>query len=139
MYVDRRLGDLGDASGGGLDDGFGTTGAGDPEEELDFGYMPPGTGLNSGDNITDGTAFDGEFGIDKVKETKPDVVLLDFVMPGKDGLETAKGIRKIMPNVKIIMVTQNALDEGVKSQIGALDHILKPITVNKLESAFAKI
>ena len=62
-----------------------------------------------------------------------------FVMPGKDGLETAKGIRKIMPNVNIIMVTQNALDEGVKSQIGALDHILKPITVNKLESAFAKI
>ena len=86
-----------------------------------------------------GTAFDGEFGIMKVKEVKPDVVLLDFVMPGKDGLETAQGIRKIMPNVKIIMVTQNPLDEGIKSQIGALDHILKPITVNKLQAAFSKI
>jgi len=86
-----------------------------------------------------GTAFDGEFGIMKVKEVKPDVVLLDFVMPGKDGLETAQGIRKIMPGIKIIMVTQNPLDDSVKSQIGALDHILKPITVNKLQSAFAKI
>ena len=86
-----------------------------------------------------GTAFDGEFGIEKVKETKPDVVLLDFVMPGKDGLETAQGIRKIAPGVKIIMVTQNPLDDAVISKIGALDHILKPITVNKLQSAFTKI
>ena len=104
VYVDRRIGDLGDASGGGLDDGFGTTGDGDPEEELDFGFMPPGTGLNSGDNITDGTAYDGDGNI----HTAPFIVDGDGWSTGDDG---ATGISD---NVK---VSNERLEANIDKQI----------------------
>lgn len=85
------------------------------------------------------TAYSGEEGIKKAKETNPDVVALDMVMPGLDGKETAIKLRQQNPNSKIIMITQNEVPSDAKQEIKALDYIVKPITRAKLEAAFEKI
>jgi len=51
-----------------------------------------------------GNALDGQLGIDKYIETRADVITLDVTMPIMDGLETAKKLVEINPNVKIIML-----------------------------------
>jgi len=51
------------------------------------------------------TAEDGESGIEKYKEEKPDLVLLDINMPGKNGLETLKEIKDIDENQKVFLLT----------------------------------
>jgi len=73
--------------------------------------------------------------IENIKENKPGVVLLDIKMPGIDGIETLKRIRKISKNVVVIMLT--AVDDvdvalhAVKE--GADDFIRKPIILSKLK------
>lgn len=86
-----------------------------------------------------GTAFDGEKGAEVVKEKRPDVVLLDFVMPNKDGLETAKLIRASVPSTKIVMVTQKELDGATKNEINASAYVLKPITADKIKAVLDKM
>jgi DNA-binding NarL/FixJ family response regulator len=54
-----------------------------------------------------GEAFDGADAIQKAKDLRPDVVLLDISMPGKNGLEAARVIRQEIPEVKILIVSLN--------------------------------
>jgi DNA-binding NarL/FixJ family response regulator len=52
-----------------------------------------------------GEAGDGKEAVDKVKELRPQVVLLDIKMPGMDGIQTAYEIRRISPATKIVFIT----------------------------------
>ena len=54
-----------------------------------------------------GEASDGAETIEKVRELRPDVVLLDVSMPGIDGLETARRLRGENASVKIVMMSQH--------------------------------
>ena len=54
-----------------------------------------------------GEASDGAEAIEKARELRPDVVLLDVSMPGIDGLETARRLRGENPGVKIVMMSQH--------------------------------
>lgn len=75
-----------------------------------------------------GTAKDGVQAIEKYKELKPDIVLLDIVMPGEDGIETLSRILEIDSNAKVIMVsslgTEDAVIECLKK--GAKTFLQKP-------------
>lgn len=86
-----------------------------------------------------GSAFDGEAGVKVAKEHNPDVVCLDFVMPKIDGTATAKLLRKDVPSAKIIMVTQKELDADAKRAINAAAYVVKPITQDKIKTAFASL
>jgi DNA-binding NarL/FixJ family response regulator len=52
-----------------------------------------------------GEATDGLEGIQKVRELKPDLIVLDFLMPGMNGLQAAVLLHQIVPNAPIILFT----------------------------------
>ena len=82
------------------------------------------------------SAQDGRSAIEKVKEVKPHIVLLDIIMPGMGGIEVLQEIRKIDPDIGVIMITavadQNLGNNALK--LGAHDFITKPVDLNYLET-----
>ena len=60
-----------------------------------------------------GEAADGSEAIEQVKKLRPDIVLLDIAMPGLGGLETTLELKKFLPEVKILILTQYANREYV--------------------------
>jgi len=63
-----------------------------------------------------------------------DVVVLDVRMPGMDGIETLKAIKKSNPMVEIIMLTGHANLEVARKgmELGAFDYLMKPIDIDEL-------
>ncbi len=88
-----------------------------------------------------GNALDGQLGIDKYIELRPDVITLDVTMPIMDGLETAKKLVEIHPNVKIIMLSAMG-DETLLSQareIGVNYFLMKPFRPETLQAKLAEV
>ncbi len=82
------------------------------------------------------TALNGAEALAKVREMKPDIVLLDIIMPGIGGIDTLKEIKKIDPTIAVIMVTA-VVDEELANRavkLGAFDYITKPINIDYLET-----
>lgn len=75
------------------------------------------------------TANDGEEGLDKFNQVKPDMVLLDVMMPKMDGLEVCRRIRRVS-SVPILMITakDEDADRILGLDIGADDYIVKPFS-----------
>jgi NarL family two-component system response regulator LiaR len=88
-----------------------------------------------------GQASDGIQALEIIKQTKPNVVLLDLVMPGLDGLATIPKIRDIAPNARILVVTSYAESDRVYQAIkaGALGYILKDATREQLVQAIRDV
>ena len=80
-----------------------------------------------------GEAADGIEAIDKYKELKPDLVVLDITMPNMDGLTAQKEIKKFDPEAKILMVSAMGQEPYVVDSIrnGASDFIVKPFQADK--------
>jgi CheY-like chemotaxis protein len=84
--------------------------------------------------ITAATGFEA---LTAVKHYRPDVVLMDIMMPKMNGLETLRRIREIDPRVGVIMLTA-VDDEGVAKEAmrgEAYDYITKPLDFGYLELA----
>ncbi len=82
-------------------------------------------------------AYSGDEALEAFKQENPDVVLLDFRMPGKDGLETLHELKALDPDASVIMVTavyEKNIAKGALND-GALDYITKPIDTDYLEMA----
>lgn len=79
----------------------------------------------------------GEDAIDKVKSEKPDAILLDVRMPGMDGIEVLKRVRKTDPLLPFILVTAYGnIDDAVQAvKLGAYDYLTKPVDNDKLTVA----
>ena len=73
-------------------------------------------------------AVDGEDGLNSFRRNLPDLVVLDFQMPGMDGLETCRQIRKerLKNNAPIIMLSGKLLDKLRAKMAGANDYLGKP-------------
>lgn len=81
-----------------------------------------------------GYAKDGEEAIELYKELKPDIVILDIIMPGLNGLETAEILKKQDPAVKILMLS-SLCDAGTMEEvksIGVKYLIPKPLEADVL-------
>ena len=63
-----------------------------------------------------------------------DVIVLDVKMPDMDGIETLRHIKKLKPEIEVIMLTGHASVEfGLKGmQLGAFDYVMKPAPLNEL-------
>ena len=79
------------------------------------------------------TVFDGESALSEVRNNKFDIVLLDVMMPKKDGFEVCREIRSFS-NVPIIMITARGEDyEKIMGlEIGADDYIVKPFSPGEI-------
>jgi len=78
---------------------------------------------------------------ENIKDTKPDVVIMDIDMPGMNGIEGVKLIRKNFPTVQILMLTVFDDDEKVFAAIkaGAAGYILKNAEPNNLLQAISEV
>ena len=81
-----------------------------------------------------GEAMDGQDGISKYKDIRPDIITLDITMPVMDGLETLKNIKQEDPEAKVIMVTaagqQNKMIDAIK--LGASEFVTKPFEAEEI-------
>jgi DNA-binding response OmpR family regulator len=79
------------------------------------------------------TCLDGEKAYETFKETNPDVVILDLMLPGRDGYDIMRDIRR-SSNVPILMLTArgDTLDKVVGLELGADDYIPKPFEPKEL-------
>lgn len=78
-------------------------------------------------------AGDGESALEKFKEYQPHLILLDIMLPGMDGYDVCREIRKIS-NVPIIMLSAKGevFDKVLGLKIGADDYMIKPFDSNEL-------
>lgn len=81
-------------------------------------------------------ALDGPTALAKVQEVRPDIVLLDMVMPGMEGTEVLKKIKEFDFDTSVVMVTVVAEQNRAKKtmELGAFDYITKPVDLNYLEN-----
>jgi two-component system, OmpR family, response regulator CpxR len=86
------------------------------------------------------SAFNGDDAITFINAHDVDVVILDVQMPGRDGIDTLREVKRIRPLVEVIMLTGHATTEtaiqGMKS--GAYDYLLKPTDTAELLDKIAK-
>ena len=80
------------------------------------------------------TASNGYEGLKLIEEKSPDLVLLDIWMPGIDGIETLKEIKKNHPSLQVIIITGHGnIETAVKAtKLGAFDLIEKPLSIDKI-------
>jgi len=87
------------------------------------------------------TVLNGQDGVAIIEKENFDLVLLDEMMPGLDGLSTLQEIKKIKPNIKVVMVTQNE-EEGLMEKAIAYyidDYLIKPINPNQIIMTIKKL
>jgi NarL family two-component system response regulator LiaR len=84
-----------------------------------------------------GEAQSGEEALDLCGQVEPDVVLMDMMMPGMDGVETTRALREKYPNVKVLALTSFHGGELVRGamQAGAVGYLLKGVSMDELAEA----
>jgi len=97
-------------------------------------------GLNDDIEIV-GEASEGKEAVAKAQELMPDVVIMDIAMPGMDGLEATRRIRKKHPKMKVLVLTQHDNKEYVLSVIkaGASGYVPKRALGSELVSAIRAV
>ena len=82
------------------------------------------------------TALDGEQALEKVKSEKPDLIVLDIMMPKLDGYEVCKNIKSSATTQHIPVILLSAkgrnVDQKLGFDVGADDYITKPFSPRKL-------
>lgn len=94
-----------------------------------------------GYNVT--TASDGEEGLRKARETRPDVMLLDIMMPKLDGLAVARALKSDAATKSTVIVLCSAktseADLKLGMDTGADDYVTKPVQLKALAARIAKL
>ncbi|MFC2160829.1 response regulator transcription factor [Acidobacteriota bacterium] len=82
------------------------------------------------------TARDGEEGLEMVKTEKPDLIILDVMMPKMDGYEVCKKLRRDEDSTPVIMLTvkDKEIDKVLGLELGADDYVTKPFSLRELRA-----
>ena len=85
-------------------------------------------------------ALDGNEALAKLGEKMPDVMVLDFHLPGIDGLTVLEQVKKTYPAIQVIMLTAHGTSEVEKKarDLGAFDYLQKPVGIDKLTKTIEK-
>src|SRR6266542_3866380 len=87
------------------------------------------------------TAPDGIAGIEAAVKDRPDVVVLDLMLPKMDGLAVCKELREKNPRMPILMLTakDDVVDKVLGLEMGADDYITKPFSLRELEARIKSV
>jgi two-component system NtrC family response regulator len=87
------------------------------------------------------TAADGAEGINKIKNNPIDLVLTDYRMPNKNGLEVLQEVKEINPTIDVVVITAfGNVDDAIGiMKNGAYDYLTKPIDLDELENLIKRI
>ncbi|MEZ5426876.1 MAG: response regulator transcription factor [Pyrinomonadaceae bacterium] len=88
-----------------------------------------------------GEADSGETAVEKTKELRPEVVLMDISMPGLNGMKATKKIKEMFPEIKILILTRHS-DDGYLQQLiqaGANGYVLKQSAPAELINAIRAV
>lgn len=79
-------------------------------------------------------ALNGKEGLGKALDDKPDLILLDIMLPGMNGLEVCRELRQNKVDIPILMLTAKGeeIDKVIGLEIGADDYISKPFSIREL-------
>lgn len=93
--------------------------------------------LGSFNNVRTSEAANGNEALSEYKRLQPDIVFMDIVMPGVEGVETVRQICKANPGASVIMVSSQSYPEKVSEALraGAKYFIPKPVTTDRLKLA----
>jgi DNA-binding NtrC family response regulator len=86
----------------------------------------------------------GEEALAFLAENAVDVIVMDVKMPGMDGMETLRAIKKEMPLIEVVMLTGHAnIEMAIEGmELGAFDYLMKPINIDdllyKVQDAYKK-
>jgi two-component system response regulator AtoC len=85
-------------------------------------------------------AADGEEALKNLETTQPDLITLDVVLPGMDGLQTLEKLKQRLPDVPVVMLSGHGQARNIVEAMrrGASDFLRKPFEVEELELAFQK-
>jgi len=87
-----------------------------------------------------GEASNGREAVEKYRELKPEVAILDITMPGMNGLEAMREILSLDPQARVLICSaigqQSLMVEAIKA--GARDFVVKPFKPERLASAIAR-
>ena len=90
------------------------------------------------------TVLDGEEALSFVEDQEPDVMVLDLKMPGIDGMEVLRQVRKAYPKIQVIILTGHGTEkhEEEAKRLGAFDYLEKPVNldvlVKKMKAAYRR-
>ncbi len=78
-------------------------------------------------------AFDGDEGMQKALHNDYDLLILDIMLPGKDGMEICRQVRAVNPRVPILMLTAKSeeIDKVLGLEMGADDYLTKPFSIRE--------
>ena len=84
--------------------------------------------------------YDGDQAISYVEENEPDVIVLDLKMPGIDGIETLRRVKKAYPKIQVIILTGHGTDKDEERarELGAFDYLEKPVDIDSLVKRMKK-
>ena len=85
-------------------------------------------------NFESSIAYDGEQALDMLNSEIPDVMVLDLMMPGIDGIETLRRVKASHPEVEVIILTGHGSDKEQEAaeELGAFAYLRKPVNINEL-------
>ncbi len=85
-------------------------------------------------------AYDGESALSLIREDEPEVMILDLQMPGIDGIEVLRQVKKTNPNIAVIILTGHGskADRETCMQLGAFAYLQKPVNIDELTATIKK-
>ena len=94
-----------------------------------------------GDFNVVGLAGDGEEAVRLAVELTPEVIIMDVIMPGKDGVDACREIMDLLPDTRVLMLTASSAPDAVVEAIaaGASGYLLKDSGVDQLVAAIREI
>ncbi len=93
--------------------------------------------LEEGGYEVAGEAINGKEGIEKAASMKPDVIIMDIIMPDISGIEAIKNILEVNPGIRVIVCSSDIQEMRIKEaeELGAAYYITKPVDGNELLKA----